>query len=44
MLVFLSALDGIGTPPCSAVDNRHTLALMIAAYESDAKHVPIPLG
>jgi predicted dehydrogenase len=44
MLAFLSALDGIGTPPCSAVDNRHTLALMMAAYESEAKHVSIPLG
>ena len=38
---FLAALDRGEPSPYNAVDNRHTLAL--AAYESDAKHVPVVL-
>jgi len=41
---FLAALDRGETPPCNAADNRHTLALMLAAYESDAKRIPIAVG
>jgi predicted dehydrogenase len=44
MRAFLAALDRDDTPPCNAADNRHTLALMLAAYESDAKHMPIALA
>lgn len=40
---FLAALDRGEPSPYNAVDNRHTLALMLAAYESDAKHVPVVL-
>ncbi len=40
---FLRALDEGTIPPCSADDNRRTLALMLAAYESDARRVPITL-
>ena len=38
---FLAALDRGEPSPYNAVDNRHTLAL--AAYEFDAKHVPVVL-
>jgi predicted dehydrogenase len=41
MRALLMALDRDETPPCDAADNRHTLALMLAAYESDEKRVPI---
>jgi D-apiose dehydrogenase len=41
---FLAALESGETPPCSAADNRHTLALMLAAYESDAKRMPIAIS
>ena len=34
MRAFLDALDQDGTPPCNAADNRRTLALMLAAYDS----------
>ena len=37
MKAFLGALERDETPPCNSDDNRHTLALMLAAYESDAK-------
>jgi predicted dehydrogenase len=40
---FLSALDRGETSPSNALDNRHTLALMLAAYESDAKRAPVAL-
>jgi len=39
----LAALERGETPPCSAADNRHTLALMLAAYESEAKRLPVAL-
>lgn len=32
---FLDALDNDTTPPCDANDNRRSLALMLAAYESN---------
>lgn len=34
---FLAALEGGGTPPCEAHDNRHSIALMRAAYESSRR-------
>jgi predicted dehydrogenase len=40
---FLTAIERGETPPCHAADNRHTLALMLAAYDSDAKRMPIVL-
>jgi D-apiose dehydrogenase len=43
MRAFLTALQRGETPPCNAVDNRHTLALMLAAYESDAKQISIAM-
>ena len=43
MQAFLMALERDETPPCNAADNRHTLALMLAAYESDNKRVPISM-
>jgi len=43
MRAFLMALEREETPPCNAADNRHTLALMLAAYESDKKRVPISM-
>jgi D-apiose dehydrogenase len=33
---FIDALDADRTPPCDAADNRRSLALMLAAYESHA--------
>ncbi|HEX8010433.1 MAG TPA: Gfo/Idh/MocA family oxidoreductase [Casimicrobiaceae bacterium] len=33
---FIAALDTGRTPPCDAADNRRSLALMLAAYESQA--------
>ena len=38
---FLSALDTDTRPECSAQDNIKTLALMLAAYESNEKGCPI---
>jgi predicted dehydrogenase len=43
MTKFLSALDHGEIPPCNCADNRRTLALTLAAYESDAKRAPIQL-
>lgn len=40
---FLSALERGETPPCDAADNVKTLALMLAAYESGERGVPIPM-
>lgn len=40
---FLDALDRGGVPPCHAEDNARTLALMLAAYESDELRRPIEL-
>jgi predicted dehydrogenase len=33
----LEALDTGGVPPCHALDNRRTLALMLSAYEANAQ-------
>jgi predicted dehydrogenase len=41
---FLVSLERGETPPCNAADNRHTLALMLGAYESDAKRMPISIA
>jgi len=41
MKAFLTALDCGETPPCNASDNRRTLALMLAAYDSAEKRIPI---
>jgi hypothetical protein len=43
MKAFLAALERGETPPCDCIDNRHTLALMLAAYESDAKRMAIAM-
>jgi predicted dehydrogenase len=40
---FLDALDRDSTPPCHAEDNLRTLALMLAAYESDEKRATIEM-
>ncbi|MFZ5610048.1 MAG: Gfo/Idh/MocA family protein [Pseudomonadota bacterium] len=40
---FLNALDEDRPPPCHGADNRKTLALMLAAYESSARNEPIAL-
>src|SRR5262245_23167062 len=44
MKAFLAALERGETPPCDCVDNRHTLALMLAAYESDANRMAIAMS
>lgn len=44
LAAFLQALDHGQTPPCDAVDNQRTLALMLAAYESDEKGMTIDLS
>jgi D-apiose dehydrogenase len=41
---FLVFLERGETPPCNAADNRHTLALMLGAYESEAKRMPISMA
>jgi D-apiose dehydrogenase len=43
MRAFFAALERGETPPCDCIDNRHTLALMFAAYESDAKRMAIAM-
>jgi predicted dehydrogenase len=40
---FIDALDAGRTPPCDAADNRRSLALMLAAYESQASGRAIAL-
>ena len=40
---FVEALDTGRTPPCDAADNRRSLALMLAAYESHATDRAIAL-
>ena len=40
---FLKALANGTRPPCDAADNRHTLALMLAAYESHRQRAPVAL-
>jgi predicted dehydrogenase len=44
MKAFLDAIDHDTVPPCHAADNRYSLALMLAAYESEAKGAPITLS
>ncbi|HEY8667085.1 MAG TPA: Gfo/Idh/MocA family oxidoreductase [Tepidisphaeraceae bacterium] len=39
----LDAIENNTTPPCSADDNRRTLALMLAAYESSARRQPVDM-
>ena len=43
MDAFLAALENGTTPPCHADDNRKTLALMLAAYESAERGGPIQM-
>jgi len=40
---FIDALDNNAVPPCHAEDARRSLALVLAAYESDAKKLAIEL-
>ncbi len=40
---FLDALDYGTTPPCDANDNRRSLALMLAAYQSNESGCPVTL-
>ncbi len=44
MQAFLDALDGGETPPGHADDNRRTLALTLAAYESDRLRATTPMS
>ena len=44
MAAFISALENNTTPPCNADDNRNTLALMLAAYESNETKRPVYLS
>lgn len=41
---FLSAIENGTTPPCSGEDNRRTLALMLAAYESADRREPVAMS
>ncbi|MEE8585284.1 MAG: hypothetical protein V3T83_10580 [Acidobacteriota bacterium] len=41
---FLKALQEQSAPPCHARDNRASLALMLAAYESHRRGVPVELS
>ncbi len=41
---FINALDNGTAPPCHGADNRKTLALVYAAYESHARKMPIVLS
>jgi len=43
MAAFIYALNTNTTPPCSAADNIHTLALVFAAYESSRTNQAIAL-
>ena len=43
MKAFLGALDRGETPPCDAADNRRTLALMLAAYDSAEKRMSVAM-
>lgn len=44
MRAFLKSLDDGTDPPCHGEDNRRTLALMLAAYESSAQNAPIVMN
>ncbi len=41
---FAQALDNGAVPPCHGEDNRRTLALMLAAYESAEKNAPVAMS
>jgi D-apiose dehydrogenase len=43
MRAFLDALDQGATPPCNADDNRRTLALVLAAYDSHERKKAIEM-
>ena len=43
MKAFLESLDAGTEPPCHADDNRKTLALMLAAYESHERNAPVEM-
>lgn len=43
MRAFLDALDRGATPPCNADDNRRTLALVLAAYDSHERKEAIEM-
>jgi predicted dehydrogenase len=43
MSQFLDAIETGRTPPCHAGDNRRTLALMLAAYESQESNAPVSM-
>jgi predicted dehydrogenase len=43
MQAFLTAIEQGTLPPCDSLDSRHTLALMFAAYESDARREPVKM-
>ena len=40
---FLEALDNDTVPPCDAADNLRSLALVLAAYESDRRRSPLEM-
>lgn len=44
MGAYLDALDRGAVPPCNADDNRRSLALVLAAYESDAQNQAIAMS
>jgi predicted dehydrogenase len=44
MEAFLDALEKGATPPCDGLDNARTLAVMLAAYESNAKQTAIEIS
>jgi len=41
MAAFIQALEADTTPPCHAMENKRTLAVMYAAYESSEKSQPV---
>jgi predicted dehydrogenase len=43
MAAFIEAIDAETTPPCHAQDNVKTLALMLAAYESEERRATIEM-
>ena len=43
MRAFVAAIEDGSTPPCHAEDNRRTLALMLATYESSAQNAPVAM-
>lgn len=41
---FIHALENDSTPPCDSTDNRRSLALMFAAYESQRINAPVTMN